>query len=177
VYGIITQSGGWAHIYSEPGLGVAITALFPATERTAPTPDRSTAPRVTGGGETVLIVEDEDGMRDVTERILARNGYRVLSAASGTAAIELIENHPGQIDLLLTDVVMPQMLGKEVSERVRAFQPAVRVLYMSGYALPVLGAQGTLDAGVTLVEKPFTAPVLLAKVKEVLERPASDISQ
>ncbi len=169
VYGIITQSGGVAHIYSEPGLGMAFTALLPATVEVSRAHDQSAARRAPGGGETVLVVEDEDGVRDVTERILARNGYSVLTASNGPAAIELAEHHHGRIDLLVTDVVMPKMLGKEVAERIAEQRPGIRILYMSGYAQPVLGSKGTLEEGVTLVEKPFSELTLLTKVREVLD--------
>ena len=113
-------------------------------------------------------MEDEAALREVTRRILARNGYQVITAASGHEAIEVAASHPGGIDVLLTDVVMPQMLGKEAAERIRALYPAVKVLFMSGYAQGVLDTQGVLEAGVNLIEKPFTEASLLAKLREVL---------
>jgi PAS domain S-box-containing protein len=174
VYGIITQAGGSAHIYSEPGLGTTFSALFPATDQGREAPAESDELPTTGGGETVLVVEDEDAMRQVTERILARSGYLVLSAANGPAAIDLVGQYDGGIDLLVTDVVMPKMLGKDVAKRIVALRPSVRIMYMSGYALPVLGAQGTLDEGVTLLEKPFSRQSLLARVREVLDGPAPE---
>jgi CheY-like chemotaxis protein len=173
VYGIITQAGGVAHIYSEPGIGTTFSALLPAAEEVTRIAEQPSELLAHGGGETILVVEDEEGMRDVTVRILARNGYRVLTAANGAAAIELVERHDGGIDLLLTDVVMPQMLGTEVAERILALRPGFRVLYMSGYAQPVLGAQGTLEEGVTLIEKPFSQKTLLARVREVLDGPTA----
>jgi CheY-like chemotaxis protein len=120
------------------------------------------------GNETVLVVEDEDALREVTRRILARNGHTVLTAATGSAAVQVAAEHPGKIDLLLTDVVMPQMLGKELAERIRALRPEIRVLFMSGYAQPVLASQGTLEEGVALVDKPFTEAALMAKLRSVL---------
>jgi hypothetical protein len=110
-------------------------------------------------------------MREVTRRILVRNGYRVVAAASGPEAIEMMETDTEDVDLLLTDVVMPQMLGKEVADRITALRPDVRVLFMSGYAQPVLGAKGTLEPGVRLVQKPFSETALLAKVRDVLAAP------
>jgi len=169
VYGIITQAGGHAQIYSEPGLGTTFTALFPATDQDVQPRERAAVQLHLRGGETVLVVEDEDAMREVTRRILARNGYKVLAASRGEEAITIAQQPDLSIDLLLTDVVMPQMLGKEVAERVRQIQPAVRVLYMSGYAQPVLASRGTLAEGVILVEKPFNEAGLLSKVKEALE--------
>src|SRR6185369_13256030 len=112
-------------------------------------------------GETVLLVEDEEAMREVARRILQRSGYRVLVAADGEQALQIAVGHHEPIDLLITDVVMPQMLGKEVADRVRLAHPEARVLYMSGYARPVLAEQGTLDRGVSLISKPFSEPELL----------------
>jgi two-component system cell cycle sensor histidine kinase/response regulator CckA len=121
------------------------------------------------GTETVLVVEDEDAMRELTRRILTRNGYVVLTAGGGADGLVVARDHQGSIDLLLTDVVMPQMLGEEVAAGVRRIRPETRVLFMSGYAQSVLASQGTLKPGITLVEKPFTEPVLLAKIREVLD--------
>ena len=168
VYGIITQAGGHVHIYSEPGLGSTITALLPTTdEALAHAHAPSTSP-VGRGGETVLLVEDEDPLREVTCRVLTRSGYRVLSAANGPEALE-VARAAGPIDLLLTDVVMPQMAGPQLAELLVAERPGLRVVFMSGYAQPVLAAQGGLEPGVRLVEKPFSGPVLLEQVRSVLD--------
>jgi nitrogen-specific signal transduction histidine kinase/ActR/RegA family two-component response regulator len=173
VYGIVTQAGGDAELYSEPGIGTTFTAIFPAAhESAAPVEAPADAPSA-GRGETVLVVEDEEAIREVTRRILTRNGYTVITAAAGSEALALAAEHAGDIHLLVTDVVMPQMLGKEVAERVVSIRPDIRVLFMSGYARPVLASKGTLDPGVTLLEKPFTEAALLAKAREVLdEEPA-----
>ena len=169
VYGIVTQAGGYGRIDSQPGIGTTFAALFPATTEALPDP-RPEAPRPTStGGETVLLVEDERPMRDVATRLLVRNGYDVISAASGPEALELAAAHAGPIHLLLTDVVMPKMLGNEVAERLVAHRPSTSVLFMSGYAQPVLGAKGTLEPGVSLIEKPFSEAALLAKVRAVLD--------
>jgi two-component system, cell cycle sensor histidine kinase and response regulator CckA len=169
VYGIVAQAGGQVQLYSEPGLGTTVTVLFPATAQAATRHDPVVAVPATPASETVLIVEDEDAMREVTRRILSRNGYRVLCAASGAQAMEIVECERGDIQLLVTDVIMPQMLGKEVAERVTLRCPDIRVLFMSGYAEPVLGSQGTLAEGVLLLEKPFSEPTLLSKVREALD--------
>ena len=177
VYGIITQAGGDIRIYSEPGHGTTFTILLPATTsaRQAAPPNRASPdqPR-SGGGETVLVVEDEDALREVTRRILARNGYQVLTAASGHEALDTAVAHTGRIDMLLTDVVMPQMQGKEVAERIREHRPRIRVLFMSGYTQGILGAQGILEPGINLIEKPFTEAALLAKISEILGTAGSD---
>jgi CheY-like chemotaxis protein len=169
VYGIITQADGYAQIYSEPGLGTTLSMLLPVTDQQPTQVEPPASAGHTRGGETVLVVEDEDAMREVTRRILTRNGYHVLTAATGAAALELAARQDQEIHLLITDVIMPQMLGKEVANRIRATRPDIRTLFMSGYAHPVLASQGTLEAGVILIEKPFTEPALLNKIKEVLD--------
>jgi PAS domain S-box-containing protein len=170
VYGIVAQAGGHVWIDSEPGLGTTVSSLIPVTDETpAVEAQRPVRPVRRVGGETVLLVEDEDAMRDVTERILRRSGYQLVIARHGPQALELAAQFDGQIQLLLTDVIMPQMLGKEVAEQIRAGRPSIRVLYMSGYALPMLTDQGTLDPNVQLIEKPFSEGMLLDAVREVLD--------
>jgi PAS domain S-box-containing protein len=168
VYGIITQAGGSARIYSEPGLGTTVNLLLPVTGL-APSADGQPPPRpVRGRGEVVLIVEDEAALREATRRVLARNGYEALVASNGYQAINLATSATQRLDVLLTDVVMPGMQGKEVAERVRKLRSEVRVLYMSGYTHGLLGIQGVLDPGVHLLEKPFSETSLLAKLHVVL---------
>jgi PAS domain S-box-containing protein len=170
VYGIITQAGGHIEIQSVPGAGTTFTTLLPVSAATpAVVVEEPVRLPLSQGGETVLVVEDEDALREVTRRILTRNGYRVLTAASGPEAIKIAEHSSEDIHLLLTDVIMPHMLGKELAMRVSETCPGVRVLYMSGYAQPVLASQGTLDPGVTLVEKPFSEHTLLDRVRAVLD--------
>jgi CheY-like chemotaxis protein len=170
VYGIVTQAGGSVSISSEPGLGTTVTVLLPVGDEAAPAAAPVATPTVTSGhGETLLVVEDEAALRDVAGRILSGAGYRVLAADGGPQALELAARHEGEIDLLVSDVVMPGMLGKELAERLVDARPGTRVLYMSGYAQPVLASQGTLDPGVALLEKPFTAHDLLNAVRERLD--------
>ncbi len=174
VYGIVTQAGGVANLYSEVGMGTTFTALFPRSHE-APTivatPESDVAAH--RGGETILLVEDEPAIREVAQRILERAGYRVLTAPTAPDAVAMVRALPddgtGPLDLLVTDVVMPQMLGTEVAERIAAVRPGVRVLFMSGYARPVLSSQGTLEPGMHLIEKPFTAALLLERVRAVLD--------
>lgn len=167
VYGIVARLGGRASLYSEPGVGTTFSALIPATD-TAPAPPQTLPETVVAtGSETVLLVEDEDAMRAATERILAGAGYRVIVAASGAEALQAAQSHPDPIDLLLTDVVMPEMLGNRLAERLRALRPSMRTLYMSGFAAPFLEESMELD-DIDLIEKPFTAATLLAGVRQAL---------
>ena len=178
VYGIVNQAGGDVSIYSELGVGTRAHVLLPASDeapKLGPLPDEPTMPdgavvtsRRMRTSKTLLVVEDADDLREITELILTKNGYLVLTAATGPAALDLLKKHPGKIDLLLTDVVMPHMQGPELARRVTAQHPEIRVLYMSGYPQPMLGDGGILGDGILLVEKPFTEPVLIAKVEEAL---------
>ena len=168
VYGIITQAGGHVRIYSEPGLGTSFTALLPITEQdmALATPPPAEPPH--GHGQTVLVVEDEPAMREVTRRILDRTGYHVVAVASGHEALDVLASQLEHFDVLLTDVIMPRMQGKELADKVRIIQPAARVVFMSGYTQGLLGAQGVLEPEVHLIEKPFSESTLLAKLHEVL---------
>jgi PAS domain S-box-containing protein len=170
VYGIVTQAGGEVSIASSPGLGTTVTVLLPAaSSATVTSPASAPSPPVGGHGETLLVVEDEAALRDVAGRILSGAGYRVLSAECGPEALALAAGHEGAIDLLVSDVIMPGMLGKDLAERLSIVRPETRVLYMSGYAQPVLHTHGTLDPGVALLEKPFTANDLLTAVRRRLD--------
>jgi two-component system, cell cycle sensor histidine kinase and response regulator CckA len=169
VYGILAQNEGHIKIYSHPGMGTTFSITLPVTaEAPAPAPAPAGPGQRPAAGATVLVVEDEAALRAVTERIFARNGYRVITAADGPEALRAARDHPSEIDLLITDVVMPGMLGQDVAEQVRAIEPGVAVLFMSGYAQPVLTSQGRLDPNVALIEKPFSAPDLLVKAGQVL---------
>ncbi|MEV6302930.1 PAS domain S-box protein [Actinoplanes sp. NPDC051861] len=168
VYGIITQAGGTVQIYSEPGIGTTFTILLPATEVQAQEAvQEESAAGLTGHGATVLVVEDEDALREVTCRILRRGGYTVLAADTGEEALRLAAGH--SIDVLLTDVIMPGMLGKDLAAAIMKAWPATRVLFMSGYAQPVLTNHGTLSADVHLLEKPFTSAELMRALHEELQ--------
>jgi signal transduction histidine kinase/ActR/RegA family two-component response regulator len=171
-YGIITGAGGYPQIYSEPGFGTTITGLLPATseEATRSAAPPAAAPR--GRGETILLVEDEAGLKDLASRLLTKNGYHV-RAASAAAEAPGIAGDTGQpIDLLLTDVVMPELLGNEVARLVRAIRPALPVLYMSGYSQPVLDTHGAFANQIDLLEKPFTEATLLTRVRRAIDNGA-----
>jgi CheY-like chemotaxis protein len=170
VYGIISQAGGHTSIYSEPGLGTTVTALLPVTEQQAPArPPVALVPSQRGQGETVLVVEDEVALRDLVVRILSSSGYQVLTVSDVSEALEQANALDQRIDLLLTDLVMPTMLGNELADRARALRPDLKVLFMSGYAQPVLGAQIALAADIEVVQKPFTVDELLTQVRRALD--------
>jgi PAS domain S-box-containing protein len=169
VYGIVSQTGGMVELRSEVGAGTAVTILLPsvataATELAAPRTVREDRT-----GETILVVEDEELVRDVASRILTQHGYHVLVAPTGAEAVALIAGHPGTIDLLLTDVVMPGMTGREVAERVSDVRPEMRVLYMSGHPESVIASQGVIEQGISLLPKPFTAADLVDHIRAVLD--------
>jgi signal transduction histidine kinase/DNA-binding response OmpR family regulator len=174
VYGIVKQSDGYIWVYSEPAKGTSFKIYLPhvTTEEarlveqpvaTATTPTET--PR-----ETILVVEDELNLRRLTRQFLDNQGYTVLEAADGAAAVQICVAHQGTIHLLLTDVIMPGMNGRELAQRVSEIRPNMKVLYMSGYTENAIGHNGTLDAGVKLLQKPFTLHALKATVREVLDK-------
>ena len=173
VYGIIKQSGGYIWVYSEPEKGTTFKIYLPrvadAIESQAPviaSPELSAAEP---GTETILVVEDESNLRYLVRQFLEKQGYRVLQAEDGAAAMQIVVAHEGVINLLLTDVIMPGMNGRELAQRVAELRPNVKILYMSGYTENVIGRNGTLDAGVRLLQKPFTLRDLKNTVREVLD--------
>ncbi|MEV4351952.1 ATP-binding protein [Actinoplanes sp. NPDC049596] len=171
IYGIVTSAGGDVSLYSEAGIGTTVTILLPTAKVTAgaatAVPAGTPQPGSSPGG-TILLVEDEDALRQVAHRILTRSGYDVLPAAGGEQAIHIAQTHPGTIDLLLSDVIMPKMFGNEVAARIQAIRPGTPVLFMSGYAQPVLTENGTLPDGVLIIEKPFTSHELLDRIHTVM---------
>jgi hypothetical protein len=166
VFGIVAQAGGEVQIYSELGVGTTCRMLLPATESPAIEVPR-VLPDGDGGSETVLLVDDEQAVREAIRRILAKHGYTVISCGGGHEALALAEHYEDTIDLLVTDVIMPGMGGREVAERIAPFRPGIPVLYMSGYAAPELTT--SVPADVVLLDKPFTESSLLSKVRTALE--------
>ena len=170
VYGIVKQSGGYIWVYSEVRVGSTFKIYLPRVagpvEPTAPAPPSSSSLR---GTETVLVVEDQDEVRGLIRKILESRGYHVLVAAAGAAALELAAAHPGDIELLVTDVVMPGMSGPEVSRTLSAARTLMRTLFLSGYTDESVVHRGMLDPGVAFLQKPFTAEGLAAKVRAVLD--------
>jgi PAS domain S-box-containing protein len=168
IYGIVTQAGGHVSLYAEAGLGTRASVLLPITNQTE-APELPVVSPGAKANETVLVVEDQEDLREIAGRILSQNGYEVIVAANGPDAIEMVRAYTGRIDLLLTDVIMPQMLGTELAPLLVHDRPDLRVLYMSGYAQPTLGSNGTFPKGGDLLDKPFTEPTLLARVRQALE--------
>jgi len=172
VYGIVKQSGGNIWVYSEPGLGTMFKIYLPRIDSAGAECCEQQEPIVLRGTETILLVEDEDVVRGLTKNILMQAGYNVLDAKGGEEAIRVCRAHPGPIDLLLTDVVMPEISGKEVADRLQELRPAIRVLFMSGYTDEAIVQHGVLDATVEFIQKPFTWFGLTRKVRDVLNREA-----
>jgi PAS domain S-box-containing protein len=170
VYGILAQAKASVGIESQPGIGTTVTIVVPVTDEVAAPVEPAPSARRTPKGEMVLVVEDDEALRDLTGRIFTRGGYQVLKAADGHEAVALASEYDGEIQLLVTDVVMPQMLGKEVAEKIRETRPDIEVLYMSGYAQRVLTTQGRLDSDVALIEKPFSAASILERAGQLLNR-------
>ena len=170
VYGIVTQAGGHVTFETRAGEGTRFRILLPEVDEERVAGD-SAEPTVTDGlGETILVVEDEDAVRSGVRRILSQHGYVVLEARHGNEALDVSQRHDGPIHALLTDVVMPQMSGKELAGRLLAQRPDTRLLYMSGYDDDVIAERGALAAGVSYLAKPFTRQGLLQKIRQVLDR-------
>ncbi len=173
VYGIVKQSGGYIWVYSEAGRGTTFKIYLPRVAETVESPAQVAVPAESAaaepGTETILLVEDEANLRYLARQFLEKQGYRVIEAADGAVAMQIAVAHEAVIHLLLTDVIMPGMNGRELAQRISEIRPNVKVLYMSGYTENVIGRNGTLDAGVRLLQKPFTLRDLKSKVREVLD--------
>jgi CheY-like chemotaxis protein len=172
VFGIVQQSAGSIWVYSEPDVGTTIKAYFPRVDKPA-TMDAGTAESLEGrlsGNETILVVEDQDSVRSVVETILRRRGYHVLSVHSGGDALLVSEQYSSTIHLLLTDVIMPRMNGRELAERLRAQRPDMRIVYMSGYTDNAIVHHGILEPDVEFIQKPIRPQMLLQRIRQVLDR-------
>jgi CheY-like chemotaxis protein len=168
VYGIVKQNGGWIDVQSELGKGAAFHIWLPRISGVAAARS-AVAPRtVTGGSERLLLVEDQEDVRNFAVEVLESRGYSVLPAADAESALALVERHPDPIHLLVTDVVLPGINGWELAQRLKASRPAMQVLFASGYAQNVIAASGVLEPGMSYIAKPYTPAELSAKVRQIL---------
>jgi CheY-like chemotaxis protein len=170
VYGIVKQNQGFINVYSEPGQGTTFKIYLPRCAPSDPVSARLLpAPAVAPTGtETVLLVEDEKALLELGKLLLERLGYAVLAADDPNEALQLAETYPGVIHLLLTDVVMPEMSGRDLWERLRVLRPGLKCLFMSGYTANVIAHHGVLEEGVHFLQKPFSRAVLATKLREAL---------
>ncbi|MCL7488586.1 MAG: transporter substrate-binding domain-containing protein [Desulfobulbaceae bacterium] len=172
VYGIIKQNQGFINIYSEPDKGTTFKIYLPRNKGTAVEEQREAPGEIPlSRGETILLVEDEVAILALGKRMLESLGYTVIATSSPGEAVELAEKHEGEIDLLVTDVVMPEMNGRELAERLTSFYPGLRVLFMSGYTSNVIAHRGVLEKNVNFIQKPFSKKELAVRVREVLDGP------
>jgi two-component system, cell cycle sensor histidine kinase and response regulator CckA len=172
VFGIVKQSGGSIWLYSEVGRGTTFKVYLPSIDQPKDSLSRGEAPRILQGSETILLIEDDDQVRVVTGSILRKNGYRVIEASNAMEAFESSAGHVGTIDLLLTDVIMPQLSGPELAKRLAPTRPDMKVLFMSGYTGDSIVRHGVLSATMSFLAKPITVLALTAKVREVLDAPS-----
>ena len=168
VYGIVRQSSGFIWVYSEPGHGTSFKIYLPRVDEPV-SPAGAPAPQVVGGSETVLVVEDVAAVRAVTRQMLERQGYCVLEAANGATALSLARQHHSAIHLLVTDVVMPEVSGRELADQLVQLRPDMKVLFMSGYTDDAVVRHGILQEGIAYLQKPFTPDTLARKVRAVLD--------
>ena len=170
VYGIVKQSDGYIWVYSEPDRGTTFKLYFPE-QNNAPQPAANLTPLldIVIGAETILVVEDDEALRKLITALLASSGYKVLEAADGHQALRVVQKTNEQIDLLLTDMLMPAMSGIELSEQLKELQPQAKVLLMSGYAGDLIQRYRLSTTGMMLIEKPFTRHNLLSKIRAALQ--------
>jgi CheY-like chemotaxis protein len=175
VYGIVKQSGGYIWVYSEFGKGTTFKVYLPRVKDAVQVlpPSVTSASTARKGHETILLVEDEPDVRELTQMVLSEQGYTVIEAPTPADAERVAGNNSAEIHLLLTDVVMPGISGRELAKRLTGRYPNLRVMYMSGYTYNVIAEDGTLEEGISFLQKPFTPQVLMEKVREALDRPVS----
>jgi CheY-like chemotaxis protein len=170
VHGIVSQSGGHIAVYSEPAVGSSFRIYLPIVGEAATTLEKPAPPESLDGTETILVVEDEESIRRFAVRALSRRGYQILQAGDGEEALALLKDYSGPLHMLLTDVVMPKMDGRQLAQALLQRFPAMRVLYTSGYTDDAIVRHGILQAEVSFMSKPYVPLTLLRRVREVLDR-------
>jgi CheY-like chemotaxis protein len=170
VHGIVKQSGGHIRVDSAPGRGTVIRIYLPAVPQVIDELATARIPEAHTGSETILVVEDEPDVRKIVCQLLATGGYKVLEASGPADALALFGQYRGHIDLLLTDVIMPEMNGRELYEQIALLDPAIKILYMSGYTNGVIDDGGILPDGVNFLPKPFLPDALMTTVRRILDR-------
>ena len=171
VYGIVRQSGGWIDAWSEVGRGSSFKIYMPRIDVGPATPKPEAMVNqgsLRGHGETVLVVEDQEAVRELTKTVLEAYGYHVFEATNGDEALAFVQQHPDEIHLLLTDVILPGMNGKDLSERLRRLRPNLKVLFTSGHTAEVVGRRGVAERDLAYLPKPVSPETLVAKVRDVL---------
>jgi two-component system, cell cycle sensor histidine kinase and response regulator CckA len=168
IYGIVKHNAGSVSVDSSPGKGTSFRIYLPRHATTVPICPNSASGPAASSGETVLVVEDEPDILAISRRVLERLGYQVLTASTPTEAIRLVEARTGEVHLLMTDVVMPEMNGRDLARRLVALLPNLRCLYMSGYSTDIIASNGVLDTAVQFIQKPFSMADLAAKVRTAL---------
>ena len=170
IYGIVKQNAGFINVYSEPGQGSTFKIYLPRLgedeDDDKAVPEKKTA---AGGTETILLVEDDPSILTITRMMLERKGYSVLLAATPSEAIDLAKIHADKIHLLMTDVIMPEMNGRDLAGLLKELYPAIRLLFMSGYTADIIAHQGILDDGISFIQKPFSMADLTEKLRDVLD--------
>jgi CheY-like chemotaxis protein len=169
VYGVVKQNNGFINVYSEPGQGTTFKIYLPRAEEQATQKATVSLKKDLCGKETVLLVEDEEPMLALGKTILLRHGYQVLAARSPNEALGIVQSYPGPIHLLITDVVMPEMNGKDLRDRLTEVNPCLKSIFMSGYTANVIAHHGILDKNIDFLQKPFSVQTLLEKVRDVLD--------
>jgi len=170
VYGAVSQNGGRIEVYSEPGQGTSVKIYLPQAHNGAIEAQPARRIAVPRGGQTIVLVEDDEGVRLLATRLLEQQGYRVYSFSNGQAAIDTVGTITEQVHLLITDVIMPQMNGRVLAERIQALQPSIRVLFTSGYTANVIVQHGVLKEGVEFLAKPYSINALAQRVRDVLDK-------